>query len=160
MASVRSAPRLSAVRRYSDSTLRTRAIGSGSRRRRPSTPSPSRVTRVSRARSRIRPLSMSATSRRVELVPRSTAATRAIEPMLPPPVWLGSAAVAAARTLVRRLDPILQIGLLIGLAEVYRVLRRLIPTDWPLAVSNAHHVFHLEKVLHLDWEAGVQGAFL
>ena len=68
--------------------------------------------------------------------------------------------MSAARTLLRRLDPILQIGLLIGLAEIYRILRRLIPTDWPLAVSNAHHVFHLEKVLHLDWEAGVQRAFL
>ena len=43
----------------------------------------------------------------------------------------------------RRLDAVLQIGLLIALAEAYRLLRRLIPTDWPLAISNAHHVFRL-----------------
>ena len=57
--------------------------------------------------------------------------------------------MAAARSILRRLDPVLQIGLVIGLAEVYRLLRRLIPTDWPLAISNAHHVFHLERVLHM-----------
>lgn len=60
----------------------------------------------------------------------------------------------------RRLDPVLQIGLVIGLAEVYRLLRRLIPTDWPLALANAQHVERLERVLHIDWEAPVQGVFL
>jgi len=58
------------------------------------------------------------------------------------------------------MDPILQIGLVIGLAEVYRLLRRLIPTDWPVAIANAHHVLHLERALHLDWEGGAQRAFL
>jgi hypothetical protein len=60
--------------------------------------------------------------------------------------------VAAARKTLRRLDPVLQIGLVIGLAEVYRGLRRLIPTDWPVAIANAHHVEHLERVLHIGWE--------
>ena len=94
------------------------------------------------------------------MVPRSTAATRTTEPMLPPGLWLGLRAVAAARRIVRRADPILQIGLVIGLAEVYRLLRRLIPTDWPVAIANAHHVLHLERALHLDWETGAQRVFL
>ena len=61
---------------------------------------------------------------------------------------------------MRRLDAVLQIGLVIALAEMYRVLRRLIPTDWPQAVGNAHHVLRLEQATHIAWERGVQGWFL
>jgi hypothetical protein len=68
--------------------------------------------------------------------------------------------VSRARRLLYRLDPLLQIGLVIGLAEAYRLLRRLIPTDWPLAISNAHHVLKLEQVTHLAWEKGIQDTFL
>jgi hypothetical protein len=68
--------------------------------------------------------------------------------------------VSRARRLLYRLDPLLQIGLVIGLAEAYRLLRRLIPTDWPVAIANAHHVLKLEQVTHLDWEKGVQDTFL
>jgi PAP2 superfamily len=68
--------------------------------------------------------------------------------------------VIRARAALRRLDPVLQIGLVIALAEVYRLLRRLIPTDWPVAAANARHVIDLERVLHIDWEAGMQHAFL
>jgi len=60
----------------------------------------------------------------------------------------------------RRLDAVFQIGLLIALAEAYRLLRRVIPTDWPLAISNAHHVFRLEQVTHIAWERGIQDWFL
>ncbi len=49
---------------------------------------------------------------------------------------------------------------MIGLAEAYRLLRRLIPTDWPQAVANAHHVFRLEQVSHIAWEQGAQQWFL
>ena len=57
--------------------LRTRAIGTGRSRRRASTPSPSRVIAQPARRPRsTRPASTSATSSRVEFVPRSTAATR------------------------------------------------------------------------------------
>jgi hypothetical protein len=69
-------------------------------------------------------------------------------------------ALQKARRLLYRLDPVLQIGLLIGLAEAYRLLRRLIPTDWPQAIANAHHVFRLEQVSHFAWERGVQAWFL
>jgi membrane-associated phospholipid phosphatase len=68
--------------------------------------------------------------------------------------------VSRARRLLLRLDPLVQIGLIIGLAETYRLLRRLIPTDWPLAISNAHHVLQLEQVGHFAWEAGIQNTFL
>jgi PAP2 superfamily len=64
------------------------------------------------------------------------------------------------RRFLYRLDPVLQIGLVIGLAETYRLLRRLIPTDWPLAIANAHHVLRLEQVTHLAWEEGIQKWFL
>jgi membrane-associated phospholipid phosphatase len=70
------------------------------------------------------------------------------------------ARLEAAPNALRRLDPMLQIGLVIGLAEIYRLLRRLIPTDWPVAIANAHHVLQLERALHIDWEDGMQHAFL
>src|SRR5919198_125897 len=69
-------------------------------------------------------------------------------------------ALHQVRRVLFRLDPVLQIGLVIGLAEAYRLLRRLIPTDWPQAISNAHHVFRLEQVSHFAWERGVQAWFL
>jgi hypothetical protein len=65
-----------------------------------------------------------------------------------------------ARRAVYRLDPVLQIGLVIGLAEVYRVLRRVLPTDWAQATANAHHVYRLEQVSHFAWEPGIQKWFL
>jgi hypothetical protein len=65
-----------------------------------------------------------------------------------------------ARRVVYRLDPVLQIGLVIGLAEVYRLLRRVLPTDWPQAIANAHHVLRLEQVSHIAWERGIQAWFL
>jgi PAP2 superfamily len=61
---------------------------------------------------------------------------------------------------VSRLDPLLQIGLVIVLAETYRVLRTLIPTDWPQANANAQHVLRLEQVAHLACERGIQQWFL
>ena len=76
-------------------------------------------------------------------------------------LWvMSSAVVAAARRLVRRLDPVIQIGLVIGLAEAYRLLRTVLPTDWPRAIANAHHVFHLERVLGVDWEGWLQRTFM
>jgi hypothetical protein len=50
--------------------------------------------------------------------------------------------------------------LVIVLAEAYRLLRRLIPTDWPQAIANAHHVLRLEQVSHFAWEQGIQQWFL
>jgi hypothetical protein len=64
------------------------------------------------------------------------------------------------RRFLSRLDPVLQISLLIGLAEAYRLLRRLIPTDWPQATANAHHVLRLEQVSHFAWERVIQQWFL
>jgi hypothetical protein len=77
-----------------------------------------------------------------------------------PPVSIDFRAVIRARAAVRCLDSVLQIGLVIGVAEVYRLLRRLIPTDWPVAIANARDVLQLERVLHIDWEAGMQHVFL
>jgi hypothetical protein len=64
------------------------------------------------------------------------------------------------RRLLYRLDPLVQIGLVIALAEAYRLLRRLIPTDWPQAIGNAHSVLRLEQVTHFAWERGIQQWFL
>jgi hypothetical protein len=68
--------------------------------------------------------------------------------------------VVAVRRWLRRLDPVVQIGLVIGLAEIYRLLRTVLPTDWPRAIANAHHVLRLEQVLGLDWEGWLQRVFL
>jgi hypothetical protein len=68
--------------------------------------------------------------------------------------------VGRARRQLVRLDPVFQIGLLIALAEVYRLLRRLIPTDWPQAIANAQHVERVEQVAHFAWERGIQAWFL
>jgi hypothetical protein len=62
--------------------------------------------------------------------------------------------------LERVLDLAVQVVLVVGLAEAYRLMRRLIPTDWPLAIGNAQRVFHLERVLHMAWEKSLQNAFL
>jgi PAP2 superfamily protein len=64
------------------------------------------------------------------------------------------------RRALPRLDPLFQITLVIGLAETYRLLRRLLPTDWTQAVGNAHHVLRLEQVSHIAWERGIQQWFL
>ena len=68
--------------------------------------------------------------------------------------------MAAARRSLKRLDPLVQITLVIGLAEIYRLLRTVLPTDWPRAIANAHHVFQLERVLSLDWERWLQTTFM
>jgi hypothetical protein len=68
--------------------------------------------------------------------------------------------VTRRRRLLLQLDPVVQIGLVIGLAEAYRLLRRLIPTDWPQAIGNAQHVERLEHVAHFAWEPGIQNWFL
>ena len=68
--------------------------------------------------------------------------------------------LSRVRRLLSRLDPLVQIGLLIALAEVYRLLRRLIPTDWPQAIANAQRVERLEHVGHFAWEKGIQNWFL
>src|ERR671934_1300332 len=76
-------------------------------------------------------------------------------------LWVSSSGVvAAARRWVRRLDPVIQIGLVIGLAETYRLLRTVLPTDWPRAIANAHHVSHLESVLGMNWEGWLQRTFM
>src|SRR3989442_2264340 len=135
-------------------------MAAGRRRLRSSTPSPRRVMRVSRAMSERRPSSTSATRRRVELVPRSTAATRLMEgDCIRRPLGRVTP-VNRARRLIFRLDPLVQIGLLIAVAEAYRLLRRLIATDWPQAMANAQHVERLEQVAHFAWEEGIQDWFL
>lgn len=68
--------------------------------------------------------------------------------------------MSRARRLLLRLDPVLQIGLVISLAEAYRLLRRLIPTDWPQAIANAQQVERLEQAAHFAWEGGIQSWFL
>jgi hypothetical protein len=68
--------------------------------------------------------------------------------------------VDGARYWLNRLDLLLQIALVVGLAESYRLLRRLIPTDWPVAIGNAQRVVHLERVLHIYAEAPMQRTFL
>src|ERR671930_365412 len=76
-------------------------------------------------------------------------------------VRVGSCSVvAAARRHLRRLDPLIQIGLVIGLAETYRLLRTVLPTDWPRAIANAHHVLPLERVLGFAWEGWLQRFFM
>jgi hypothetical protein len=69
-------------------------------------------------------------------------------------------AVERARVWFRRADLPLQVALVVGLAESYRLLRRLIPTDWPVAIGNAQRVVHLERVLHVYREGPMQRAFL
>jgi hypothetical protein len=68
--------------------------------------------------------------------------------------------VAAARSRLRQLDPLIQIGLVIGLAEAYRVLRTVLPTNWPQSIGNAHRVLHLEQALGFAWEGWLQRTFL
>jgi membrane-associated phospholipid phosphatase len=77
-----------------------------------------------------------------------------------PRVVVRVSAVSRRRRLLRRVDPLVQIGLLIALAEAYRLLRRLMPTDWPQAIGNAQNVERLERAGHFAWEQGIQEWFL
>jgi hypothetical protein len=61
---------------------------------------------------------------------------------------------------VWRTDLLRQLTLLLASVWLYRTGRRLIDPDWPKAIANAHKVLHLERVLHLDFEAPLQHAFL
>ena len=54
-------------------------------------------------------------------------------------------AVSYWNVIVRRLDPLVQIGLVVGLAEAYRLLRQALPTDWPRAIGNAHALLDLQR---------------
>jgi hypothetical protein len=68
--------------------------------------------------------------------------------------------VSRARQLLHSFDPLLQIALLISLAEAYRILRTLIPTDWARAMANAQQIVRFEQVTHIEWERGIQETFL
>jgi hypothetical protein len=68
--------------------------------------------------------------------------------------------VAHVRRSLRRLDPVVQIAVVIGSAEAYRLLRTVLPTDWPRATANAHHVLRLEQALGIDCERWLQRLFL
>jgi hypothetical protein len=68
--------------------------------------------------------------------------------------------VSRARRLAVRVDPFVQIGLVIALAEAYRLLRRVLPTDWPQAIANAQRIERLERATHTAWEQGIQSWFL
>ena len=61
---------------------------------------------------------------------------------------------------VRRRDGLQQILVVVGLFEVYELLRHLMVPDWPVAIANAQRIEDLERWGHFAWEQGLQRAFL
>jgi len=55
---------------------------------------------------------------------------------------------------------LLQIAIVLAGVGTYELLRTAIAPDWPLAVRHAQQVLSLERMLHLDREASLEGAVL
>ena len=68
--------------------------------------------------------------------------------------------MSRARRLLHPFDPLLQIALVISLAQAYRILRTLIPTDWAQATANARQIVSIEQMMHLGWERSLQESFM
>jgi PAP2 superfamily len=60
----------------------------------------------------------------------------------------------------RRRDGLQQIVIVIGLFEIYEILRHFMVPNWPLAMENARRVEDLERWGHFAWEQSLQKLFL
>jgi membrane-associated phospholipid phosphatase len=60
----------------------------------------------------------------------------------------------------RRRDGLQQIIIVIGLFEIYEILRHFMVPNWPLAMENARRVEDLERWGHFAREQSLQGLFL
>jgi membrane-associated phospholipid phosphatase len=60
----------------------------------------------------------------------------------------------------RRRDGLQQIVIVVGLFEIYEVLRHFMVPNWTLAMANAQRVEDLERWGHFAWEQSLQRLFL
>lgn len=60
----------------------------------------------------------------------------------------------------RRRDGLQQIVIVVGLFEIYEILRHFMVPNWTVAVANAHRVEDLERWGHFAWEQSLQRLFL
>ena len=91
----------------------------------------------------------SATSSRVEFVPRSTAATRIEATLASRESW----------AMVRRRYGLTQIVIAVGAIQAYEAVRRLLHPDWTAAMANARQVETRSDGPRWGWR-WLQGAFL
>jgi hypothetical protein len=61
---------------------------------------------------------------------------------------------------LRRRDGLQQIFVVVGLFQLYELLRRFMAPDWPVAIAHAQRIENLERWGHFAWERGLQRAFL
>ena len=64
------------------------------------------------------------------------------------------------REVVARHYGLTQIALVVAAVESYELLRHVMVPDWAVAIDHANDVVHVESVLGIDWEAGLQASFL
>ena len=60
----------------------------------------------------------------------------------------------------RRRDGLQQIVMVVGLFEIYEILRHFMVPNWPVAMENARRVEDLERWGHFAWEQSLQQLFL
>jgi hypothetical protein len=68
--------------------------------------------------------------------------------------------VVRVRELVSRHYGLTQIAVVIVAIESYELARHAMDPDWQLAYVHARKVLHLERLLGIDWERGLQATFL
>src|SRR3954453_12730440 len=71
-----------------------------------------------------------------------------------------SASMVRVREVVARHYGLTQIAVVVAAIESYELLRHVMVPDWALAIDHANDVVHVESVLGIDWEAGLQASFL
>jgi PAP2 superfamily len=70
------------------------------------------------------------------------------------------AGMSALRRFAARHYGLIQIAIVVGAIELYRLARHWITPDWSQATANAHRIVSWERFMHFAWEQSLQRAFL
>ena len=69
-------------------------------------------------------------------------------------------AMTRVREVVERHYGLTQVVVVVALIETYELLRHAMAPNWTLALQHARKVVSWERVAHIEWEEGLQQAFL
>ena len=70
------------------------------------------------------------------------------------------APVTRVREVVDRHYGLTQVVLVVAAIQSYELLRHVMVPNWGVAIGHAQKVVHWERLLGIDWEAGLQATFL
>ncbi len=69
-------------------------------------------------------------------------------------------AMRRVRDVASRHYGLLQIAVVVAAIESYELARHVMDPDWPQALGHAQRIVHWERLLGINWEHGLQSAFL